>query len=227
METGHRMTGSEAEAVLMTTATTTNTLDARPIFGAALTTATAVVAEVRPEQLDGPTPCSEFTVRDLLGHLVGMVDRITAIGRGENPFTVPPRDVAGDAWLDAWNAAVDEYVAVWTDDAALEVPSPLPWAPGDGRVVVAMYVTELTIHTWDLATALGITPAWDQAVLELAVQGVGTGMPATDRHATFAPIKAQLPPDLAALPDPFADAVPVPDDAPLIDRIVAWSGRTP
>ena len=210
----------------MTTATNTIT-DARPIFAAALHTAGDVVAAVTPERLGDPTPCSEFAVRDLLGHLVGLVDRITAIGRKENPFEVAERTVNGERWLEAWNAAVDEYVEVWSDDAVLDVPSPLPWAPGDGRVVVAMYVTELTIHTWDLATALGITPAWDQAVLELAVQGVGTGMPATNRHETFAPIKAQLPPEVAALPDPFADAVPVPDDAPLIDKIVAWSGRQP
>ena len=26
---------------------------------------------------------------------------------------------------------------------------------------------------------------------------------------------------------PFADAVPVPDDAPVIDRLVAWQGRDP
>ena len=26
---------------------------------------------------------------------------------------------------------------------------------------------------------------------------------------------------------PFAEAVPVPDDAPAIDRLVAWNGRDP
>jgi uncharacterized protein (TIGR03086 family) len=220
------MTGSPAEAAAMTTATTTST-DARPIFAAALATATDVVAAVTPDRLGGPTPCADFTVRDLLGHLVGLVDRVTTIGRKENPFEAAERPVRDDAWLDAWNDAVDEYVSVWSDDAVLDVPSPLPWAPGDGRVVIAMFVTELTIHTWDLGKALGIEPAWDEAVLELSVQGVGQGMPATNRHETFAPIKAQLPPEIAALPDPFADAVPVPDDAPAIDKIVAWSGRQP
>lgn len=212
----------------MTTATTTNTLDARPMFGAALATAGDTIAAVSPHQLDDPTPCTEFSVRDLLGHLVGMVDRATAIGFGENPFTVPAREgIADDGWQAAWQDAVDNYVAVWSDDAAFAVPSPLPWIEGTGREVIASYVTELTIHTWDLAKALGVTPAWDEAALALAGQGVGTGMPAKDRHEIFAAIKAQLPPELAALPDPFVDAVDVADDAPLIDRIVAWSGRQP
>lgn len=214
----------------MTTASTTptNTLDARPIFGASLATAGDVIAAVTPDRLGDPTPCTEFTVRDLLGHLVGMVDRLTGIGRGENPFTAPPREGVPDAgWQAAWQDAVDKYVAVWSDDAAMAVPSPLPWVSGTGREVVAMFVTELTIHTWDLATAIGMTPAWDEAALTLAGQGVGTGMPAKNRYETFAAIKAQLPPELAALPDPFIDAVDIADDAPLIDRIVAWSGRQP
>jgi hypothetical protein len=33
---------------------------------------------------------------------------------------------------------------------------------------------------------------------------------------------AQRPPEV-----PFADAVPVPDGAPAIDRLVAWQGRDP
>lgn len=211
----------------MTTATTPDTTDARPIFAEALRTATGVISKVTPDQLGAPTPCSEFAVRDLLEHLVGLVDRVAGIGRKEDPFGVAPRVVTEDAWLAAWNDAVTDYESVWSDDAVLDVPSPLPWAPGDGRAVIAMFVGELTIHTWDLGTALGFEPAWSEAALQLAASGVGQGMPATNRHEIFGPIKAQLPAHIAALPDPFADAVPVPDDAPLIDRIVAWSGRQP
>jgi hypothetical protein len=36
-----------------------------------------------------------------------------------------------------------------------------------------------------------------------------------------------MPPEHREPTDPFADAVPVPDDAPLIDRLVAWNGRRP
>jgi hypothetical protein len=36
-----------------------------------------------------------------------------------------------------------------------------------------------------------------------------------------------MPPALRDFADPFADAVPVSDDAPLIDRLVAWNGRRP
>ena len=222
METGHEMTGSLDEAGSMTDTTTT---DPRPTFAATLKTAGEVIAAVTPERLGDPTPCTEMDVRALLGHIVNVVHRATAIGRKENPFEMTP--FQGEPGLTAWNDAVAEYESVWSDDTVLDVPSPLPWAPGDGRAVLTTYVYELTVHTWDLATAIGVSPSWDPAALQMAATGVDTNMPATNRHEVFAPIKAQLPPHLAALPDPFLDAVPVADDAPLIDKIVAWSGRRP
>ena len=45
--------------------------------------AALVVKGVTPGQLGQATPCSEFEVSDLLGHLVGVANRIASIGRGE------------------------------------------------------------------------------------------------------------------------------------------------
>ena len=44
--------------------------DVAAIHGAALDRADRLVAAVRPDQLDRPTPCAEWTVRMLLAHLV-------------------------------------------------------------------------------------------------------------------------------------------------------------
>ena len=90
-------------------------------------------------------------MRQLLGHIVNVVQRATVIGRKENPFEVPPVEgVADDGWLAAWTDTVAEYTSVWSDDSVLDVPSPLPWIQGTGRDVIAGYVGELTVHTWDL-----------------------------------------------------------------------------
>ena len=66
-------------------------------------------------------------------------------------------------------------------------------------------------HTWDLATATGHTPAWDDEVVAGALVAVRRKLPTAERAPAI----------------PFADAVPVPDDAPVIDRLVAWQGRDP
>jgi uncharacterized protein (TIGR03086 family) len=172
--------------------------DPRAHFGVALATASDAVEGVRPDQLGDPTPYREFDVQGLLAHLLGVLDRVTAIGLGADPFGVERRDVDDDGWIEAWHDAAGALQAVWADEAALERPSPLSWAPGTGAEALASYVSELTVHTWDLATATGQRALWDPDVLELVASGLG-GMP----------------------------EVPVPDDAPLIDRIVAWNGRQP
>src|SRR4051794_28967150 len=58
-----------------------------------------VVAGVKPDQLDSPTPCTEWTVRDLINHMVGASELFASAGEGErstiNPFGHPD-DLVGD-----------------------------------------------------------------------------------------------------------------------------------
>ena len=71
-----------------TSSTTHDRIDPRPILDRAIATGGSVIARVRPAQLADPTPCSEMDVRAMLGHLVAVLDRIAAVGQGEDPFAV-------------------------------------------------------------------------------------------------------------------------------------------
>ena len=63
-QTGQEVSGFEAHARPMTTTSPTQTsADIRIVFARAMATATDVIANVRPDQLDGPTPCGEYDVR--------------------------------------------------------------------------------------------------------------------------------------------------------------------
>jgi uncharacterized protein (TIGR03086 family) len=187
--------------------------DPRPLFADALATAAATVAAVRPDQLTAPTPCTEFDVRALLAHLVAVVDRIAAVGRGADPFSVPFAidPVADDAWEDALATAVTGQQAVWADDAVLGAVLTLPFGTLPGAAALTSYTGELVTHTWDLAVATGQTPRWSEPVLRASLASSHGKLP-----------QAVRPPQV-----PFADAVPVPDDAPLIEQVVAWQGRDP
>ncbi len=44
-----------------------------------------VIAAVRPDQLDNATPCEGWTVRDLLGHTIGVVAGIGGGVSGQAP----------------------------------------------------------------------------------------------------------------------------------------------
>ena len=61
----------------------TNDNDPRSLYAPALTWTTELINAVRPDQLEDPTPCAEFDVRALLGHLVATVERARVIGGAE------------------------------------------------------------------------------------------------------------------------------------------------
>src|SRR4051794_33513426 len=104
----------------MTTSTALPT-DPRPAFATAVATAVDAIGAVRPDQLDGPTPCTKYDVRALLGHLVAVPRRVAAVGRGEPPFSVPQvtTGVPDDGWGAAARAAADDVLAVWAADPGL------------------------------------------------------------------------------------------------------------
>jgi uncharacterized protein (TIGR03086 family) len=163
-------------------------------------------------------------VRAMLGHLVAVLDRIAALGQGEDPFAVTETRAPGDGWPDAWTASARRAAAAWRDDGVLEQPMTLPWIQGSGAEVLASYFSELTVHTWDLATATGQQPDWDDTVVTAAL-AARDFLPAENRRALFEEISAAIGLDEVAIP--FAEAVPIADDAPAIDRLVAWNGRDP
>jgi uncharacterized protein (TIGR03086 family) len=186
--------------------------DPRPAFFAAAGIAADTVDGVSPGQLTDPTPCSEFDVRALLGHLVGVFRRVTSIASGTPAVGHVPlvTDVPDDGWGAATRDALHDIEAAWTDPAVLGREMQLPFGTLPGAVALAMYVGEISTHTWDLAVATGQSPAWDDEVLTAAVGAVHRKLP------------AERGPGI-----PFAAPVAVPDDAPPIDRLVAWQGRDP
>ena len=187
--------------------------DPRPVFTSAAGTALDVARRVRPEQLSGPTPCADYDVGALLAHFVAVFRRVAAVARDEDPFSVPHRiaDVPDHGWAEELRRAAAEVEAVWADPAVLARPLRLPFGTLPGAAALAAYISEVTTHTWDLAVATGQSPDWSPEVVALAVATIRSVLPDADRG-----------PDV-----PFAPAVPVADDAPAIDRLVAWQGRDP
>jgi uncharacterized protein (TIGR03086 family) len=78
--------------------------------------------------------------------------------------------------------------------------------PAEVAGVVAL--DELVIHGWDLAKATGRPAGYDGPGLE-AVHGMVQHFRAEGAEGLFGPL------------------VPIPDDAPLLDRILGLAGRDP
>jgi len=190
--------------------TNTEHTDIRPLFSTAASTAAKVLAGVTPAQYGDPTPCDDFTVRQLMDHLVGATRRLAVVGRGGDAESVDPSSPL-EEWNLAFSEAVSDVEEAWGDPARLGQTVVLPFAELPGAAAVALYTNEVTVHSWDLAGATGQSVDWDPAVLAVSLSAM----------------KQMLPPGARPEEIPFADEVAVPGDAPAIDQLVAWSGRRP
>lgn len=200
--------------------------DPRSSFATAVATARPVIDAVRPDQMTLPTVCSEFDVRGLLGHMLVVFDRITALGNGDDPMAINEAVVVtDDAWSAEFEAAAHRVQAAWADDAKLGQLMVLPWATAPGAAMVCMYTSELTVHTWDLAKATDQAAQWDEPTLQVALQTALQALPPGDREARFAEMAKDMP-QIAGRP-PFRSAVEVAEQASTLDRLIAWYGRRP
>lgn len=193
--------------------TTQSVNDPRPAFARALDQAEQQAASVRSEELDSRTPCSDYDVRALLGHIVATLSKLARVGTGGDASKLPDviDGVDDDAWLGAFHRARGEVERVWADDALLEQAVTLPWATLPGRVVLDAYTHEFTAHSWDLAHATGRLGQLDP---DLAVQ-------ALESFSQFAP------PDTRSGDGKFGPVVSVSDDADVYSRLAAYLGRQP
>jgi len=204
------VTGSKAHDAPMAPKRNTQEPDPRALFASALATGAEVISGVSTEQLDLSTPCTEFDVRTLGNHLLAAPFAVAALGRGE-PYAERPEPVPFDQWRADWGASARAARDSWADDALLGKPISLPWDELPGAAVLAQFMGEVVVHTWDLAHATGQWADWKPEVLEASLRAWREGLPAEGREQYAA----------------FGDVVAVADDAPLIDRIVAWTGRRP
>ncbi len=187
--------------------------DPRPFLSRALDQVGDLVGELTPDDLDRSTPCPDYAVRDLLGHLVAVEGRIAHIAAGGQPFDVPSvvSGVADDGWVEAWGSGRRRLDAVLADDSVLEGTIAHPARVMPARLALFAYVSEVAVHGWDLAVAVGRRDVLDESLAAVVL----------------GPVQAALPADPRGGPIPFADVVEVGTDASPYDRLVAWMGRRP
>ncbi|MFJ2745202.1 TIGR03086 family metal-binding protein [Streptomyces sp. NPDC087440] len=187
--------------------------DPRHTLWSAVTLAAHTLSAAHPDQLDAPTPCSDFTVGRLGRHLVAVLRRIALAGSGGDPLSVPgiAEDVTDEGLLKAWEEAFRDAQDAWADPSVLTRSLTLPFGTLPGAAAALAFTVEFTVHTWDLAVATGQSPAWDPEVVALGITTARRAIPAERRGG----------------PVPFGPVVEVPADAPAIERLVAWTGRTP
>jgi uncharacterized protein (TIGR03086 family) len=179
-------------------------------FARAVAGFTRVVHAVGADQWADATPCTDWDVRALVGHVTGEQLWAPPLLAGATVAEIGDRfagDVLGDDPVTRWDQAAAASVAAFgVADLAHGV---VDLSRGPTRVVE--YLGEMTadalVHTWDLARAVGADETLD-ADLVAAV------------YEQFAPHA-----HLLAGSGLFDPPVPVPEDAPLQTRLLALCGR--
>jgi uncharacterized protein (TIGR03086 family) len=156
---------------------------------------------------DAPAPVSGWRARDVVDHLVTWLPGFLAGDGVELPRGPATADDPVAAWrhhADAVQALLDDPA---TDGRTFANPhlGELPLAEAIDR----FYTTDVFLHSWDLARATDQPPALDEAeCAELLA-----GMEPFD--------------DLLRSSGQYGPRVPVPDDAPAVDRLMGFIGRDP
>lgn len=177
------------------------------------------VDAIRPDQWDNPTPDTEWTVRDLVSHVLDEQRWAPPLLEGHDLETAA-RIVEGAATTHADSDLTVDLKAEWQDVAiaseqafgepeALERDVALSRGPTPARAYLAELIFDLTVHGWDLGKGIGYEGDLPEDLVS-HVFGMLTQLG-----------------DLSEYAGMFAKPVQVSDDAPMIDRLVAATGRRP
>ncbi|MVU80541.1 TIGR03086 family protein [Nocardia sp. ET3-3] len=123
---------------------------------------------VRPAQWTWPTPCTEWNVRQLVNHVTrGNLSyaRLTEGGTGAEFLRLRDVDALGTDPVNAFVRSVQQCATAFTRPGVLHRELDYPLGPVTGQQALAVRTTDTTIHTWDLARAIGIDDTLDPTLL--------------------------------------------------------------
>lgn len=161
------------------------------------------------------TPCSEFSVSDLLSHCRGAVKALTdaaeqadSAGQSENGADGSDEHVTAIGL----RVEVDRLATAWSNPKLADVDST---TAGGVTMHVGFHnmiaVQELVLHAWDLARATGQHYTPDPATLDAL-------------HEFLTTVAADAPRDGSG---PFGPVVQVDESATKLDQVLGLSGRDP
>ncbi|HET7531981.1 MAG TPA: TIGR03086 family metal-binding protein [Nocardioidaceae bacterium] len=116
------------------------------------------VNEVGDHQWDDPTPCTEWTVRDLVNHVVGEDRWTVPLMEGQTIEQVGARldgDLLGSAPIQTALAAAKDAVSVVAERLPGGEPVHLSYGEESPEEYVRQLAADHLVHAWDLAAATG------------------------------------------------------------------------
>jgi len=156
-----------------------------------------LLARVDAEAVGLPTPCTEWTVADLVDHVIADLVTFRQMMRGEEPDWSAPTPHVESGWAELFRDGAEGLVRAWRALGEAEVP-----------IDPDMQTAEFGVHGWDLAIAIGSPVA--NLDPEVAERGLGF-------------MQANLTDDMRG--PAFGAELPAPAGADAYRRLAAFAGR--
>ena len=127
----------------------------------------------------------------------------------------PPPPADGSRLAPGWRTRIpgqlDVLAAAWQAESAWSGMTRAGGLDMPAEVAGRVAINEIVVHGWDIATATGQPYSCEPELLEAAYEFVQS---AVDQNPE-------------GTPGLFGAPVAVPDDAPLLDRLIGLTGRDP
>lgn len=182
---------------------------------AALQESLRVLRTARDADWERPSPCVGWTLRDLVAHMTAQHHGFAAAARGsgaDRTYWMAP-DLGRDPYK-IYDESVRHVLAAFAEEGVTERGFTLPEIGGTftGRIAVGFHLLDYVVHSWDVATTVGVGLALPGPVVEAALD-----------------IARRVPkdPELRGPGSAFAPALPTPEHASPLEEMLALLGRSP
>ena len=173
-----------------------------------------IMRGVQPGQLGDPTPCRDWTVRELMEHMVASTDffadaaEFGAVAQDRDWPEYLPEEL-----LPAYRRHASRLVAAFREPGAMGRPMAILAGPPTAAFCIQIAISERFVHAWDLAAATGQSFGDDGADIAEAL------LASADYLSVNSEVRMNTPPPLG--PEVFVES------AGPVERLVAFLGRDP
>lgn len=176
-----------------------------------------ILRAARETDWQRPSPCTGWTLRDLVAHMTAQHHGFAAAARGsgaDRTYWIAPE--LGRDPFKVYDESVRHVLAAFAEEGVLERGFTLPEIGGTftGRTAVGFHLLDYVVHSWDVATTIGVGI------------GVGIDLPRPVVEAAL-DIARGVPkdPERRGPGAAFAPVLPTPEDAFPIEEMLALLGR--
>jgi uncharacterized protein (TIGR03086 family) len=150
-----------------------------------------ILAGVSSDQLDAPTPCASWTVRDLVNHIVGGTTFFAVTAETGAAPTGEASDFTTGDYVSRFKEGAARAVQAFEAKGAMEKMMKLPFAELPGSAFVNIATVDTFTHGWDLARATGqstdLNPELAAQLLAIAQGFLPDALRGPDGQAPFGP----------------------------------------